>query len=156
MQSRRFLFQNAWKPDLSNDDLPKSEMVRFEAKGTVSAAGITVDTSNKVVKQCFDIAASTVTNDITLDFGRVCVSGTFRPSTSVTNRAVVAFENCQIILNNGIALDFGFVFAILALLRGTKDSGWLETTYLDSDMRIGRGNKGTLFVLTRALDAVQP
>ncbi|MEB3885974.1 PAP/fibrillin family protein [Lyngbya sp. CCY1209] len=27
--------------------------------------------------------------------------------------------------------------------------GWLETTYLDEDMRIGRGNVGSVFVLTK-------
>ena len=27
--------------------------------------------------------------------------------------------------------------------------GWLETTYLDEDMRIGRGNEGNVFVLTK-------
>ncbi|MFM2314242.1 MAG: hypothetical protein RLZZ04_3518 [Cyanobacteriota bacterium] len=30
-----------------------------------------------------------------------------------------------------------------------EQKGWLETTYLDQDMRIGRGNEGNVFVLTR-------
>ncbi len=30
-----------------------------------------------------------------------------------------------------------------------EQSGWLEVTYLDEDMRIGRGNEGNVFVLTR-------
>ncbi len=148
--------QNAWKPDFSADDLPKYGKTPFQAKGSIAAAGITVDTSNRIVKQCFDIAKRTVTNDITLDFGRVCVSGSFRASSSVTNRAIVAFETCEIILNNGITLDLSFVFTLLAFLRRSKDSGWLETTFIDGDLRIGRGNKGTLFVLTRKVDAVQP
>jgi hypothetical protein len=54
-------------------------------------------------------------------------------------------------------INLGFLFPALAFLRGgTKDNGWLETTYLDSDLRIGRGNKGTLFVLTRDRNALQP
>lgn len=32
--------------------------------------------------------------------------------------------------------------------RGDQQ-GWLETTYLDQDMRIGRGNEGNVFVLTK-------
>ena len=32
--------------------------------------------------------------------------------------------------------------------RGDQ-KGWLETTYLDEDMRIGRGNEGNVFVLTK-------
>jgi hypothetical protein len=30
-----------------------------------------------------------------------------------------------------------------------EQQGWLETTYLDRDMRIGRGNEGNVFVLTK-------
>ena len=32
-----------------------------------------------------------------------------------------------------------------------EQKGWLETTYLDGDMRIGRGNEGNVFVLTKEL-----
>ncbi|NJK55469.1 MAG: fibrillin [Pleurocapsa sp. SU_5_0] len=32
--------------------------------------------------------------------------------------------------------------------RGDQQ-GWLETTYLDQDIRIGRGNEGNVFVLTK-------
>ena len=30
-----------------------------------------------------------------------------------------------------------------------EQKGWLETTYLDDDMRVGRGNEGNVFVLTK-------
>lgn len=30
-----------------------------------------------------------------------------------------------------------------------RQSGWLEITYLDADLRIGRGNQGSLFVLKK-------
>ncbi|WP_017297518.1 PAP/fibrillin family protein [Nodosilinea nodulosa] len=43
-----------------------------------------------------------------------------------------------------------------SLLRGIdfainpdRQSGWLEVTYLDDDLRIGRGNQGSLFVLQK-------
>ncbi len=39
----------------------------------------------------------------------------------------------------------GFDFAI----NSDRQQGWLEITYLDDDLRIGRGNQGSLFVLTR-------
>lgn len=39
----------------------------------------------------------------------------------------------------------GIDFAI----NSERQQGWLEITYLDKDLRIGRGNQGSLFVLTK-------
>ncbi len=36
-----------------------------------------------------------------------------------------------------------------------RTPGWLDITYLDSDLRIGRGNEGSLFVLTKTLDSLE-
>ena len=33
--------------------------------------------------------------------------------------------------------------------RETAGKGWLEVTYLDADLRIGRGNEGSIFVLVK-------
>jgi len=93
---------------------------------------------------------------VNLDFGQVTLGGIFRPSPNVYNRAIISFREARITLNNGFVVDIGFLFSILAIVRGTKDNGWLETTYLGEDMRLGRGNKGTMFVLTRDIDAVNP
>jgi hypothetical protein len=45
--------------------------------------------------------------------------------------------------------------AIRGLIKGTKEAGWLETTYISKNMRIGRGNKGSMFILTRNKDAMK-
>jgi hypothetical protein len=34
-------------------------------------------------------------------------------------------------------------------LNSEKQQGWLDITYIDSDLRIGRGNEGSVFVLRR-------
>ncbi len=34
-------------------------------------------------------------------------------------------------------------------INSDRQQGWLEITYLDKDLRIGRGNQGSLFVLTK-------
>ena len=34
-------------------------------------------------------------------------------------------------------------------LESRERQGWLETTYLDEDLRIGRGNEGSVFVLAK-------
>lgn len=44
-----------------------------------------------------------------------------------------------------MSLFKGIDFAINA----ERQQGWLEITYLDEDLRIGRGNQGSLFVLTK-------
>lgn len=132
------------------------ETKQFTAKGTVSAVGITVDTSNRVVKQIFDIAKGEVANEINFDWGKLTVRGPFEPSDKVSNRAIVAFEELLIEPNNGPVVNLSFLFAAIKTLKGSDVGGWLETTYLSEDMRIGRGNKGTMFVLTRDRDAVKP
>ena len=34
-------------------------------------------------------------------------------------------------------------------INSNDQQGWLDTTYIDADLRIGRGNEGSLFVLTK-------
>ena len=34
-------------------------------------------------------------------------------------------------------------------IANREQRGWLEITYLDQDLRIGRGNEGSVFVLTK-------
>lgn len=141
-------FPDAWKPQYQDQE--NVETRQFQAQGSVSAAGITVDTSQRVVVQNLDVTASRVSNQIQLDWGEVYVAGSFRPSSLVPNRAVVAFDTAVLTLQNGFEVRLDFAFAALALLRGgNRDNGWLETTYCSDQMRVGRGNKGTLFVLTK-------
>lgn len=145
-----------------DSNIPTNADGSFKAQGTVSATGITVDTSNRPTKQTFDVANRLVANDVTLPNNvRISVNGSFRQSDTVPNRALVAFTAASIELNlfNGalpIRIVLDFVFSILAKIRGTPDNGWLETTYVEDDLRIGRGNKGTMFILTRDPDAVRP
>jgi len=35
-------------------------------------------------------------------------------------------------------------------ITSTNQKGWLETTYLDENLRIGRGNEGSLFILAKS------
>lgn len=39
------------------------------------------------------------------------------------------------------AVDFG--------IDSREQQGWLDVTYLDNDLRLGRGNEGSVFVLTK-------
>ncbi|KAL3808409.1 hypothetical protein ACHAXA_009850 [Cyclostephanos tholiformis] len=128
-------------------------MRRFNGAGRVSGGGIPVDASNSVALQSFDVYKSRITNVISTGVGVVTVSGTYRRSDTVPLRAVVAFDTATIALDMGPTLDLSFLFDIRAMFKGTKEAGWLETTYVSDRVRIGRGNKGSLFVLTRDGDA---
>eukprot|EP00591_Stephanopyxis_turris_P000897 CAMPEP_0195519084 /NCGR_PEP_ID=MMETSP0794_2-20130614/14354_1 /TAXON_ID=515487 /ORGANISM="Stephanopyxis turris, Strain CCMP 815" /LENGTH=277 /DNA_ID=CAMNT_0040648187 /DNA_START=60 /DNA_END=893 /DNA_ORIENTATION=+ len=150
--------QNVWKPEFATEGEANIETGKFNQKGAISAQGIKVDTSNRVVKQIFDVSQSTVSNEISLDSGVLLqVGGTFRPSNNVARRAVVSFKDLNIVFKekNDFTLRLGFIFLLLSIFRGTEEIGWLETTFLSDDLRVGRGNKGTMFVLTRDFDAVQ-
>jgi len=106
-----------------------------------------------VVKQSFDIQNSRVQNDVGLDFGDVTVGGSFRISETVPNRAVVSFDTVNLDLGF-VTLELGWLFNVIGTVKGTFENGWLETTFVDEEIRIGRGNKGTMFILTRDQDAL--
>jgi hypothetical protein len=40
--------------------------------------------------------------------------------------------------------------AIDTVLNSDRQQGWLDITYIDHDLRIGRGNEGNVFVLSKA------
>ncbi len=54
------------------------------------------------------------------------------------DRLITAIENGQ----KFTAIDF-------KIDRGNREPAWLEVTYLDETLRIGRGNEGNVFVLTK-------
>lgn len=149
-------FPDAWKPRNAREGDANIEIKPFSAQGSISAAGIPVVTANRVVLQTIDVEQSRVTNDIGLEWGRLVASGRFRPSSSVPNRALVSFDTFKFQFNVGISIDVGFLFPLLRKVSRSQENGWLETTFVDRDIRIGRGNKGTMFVLTRQQDAVKP
>jgi hypothetical protein len=90
--------------------------------------------------------------------GLVSVSATFNPVSD--KRVNVMFERSIIGLQRLFNYDSPSQF-IKQIELGKKfppfdlpiDSrgrqGWLDITYLDGDMRIGRGNEGNVFVLTK-------
>jgi hypothetical protein len=129
---------------------------RFGKAGRVSGGGIPVDASKNAAVQSFDVRASRVTNVITTRIGLVTVGGTYRASDAVPLRAVVAFDTAKIELDVGPTLDVSFLFDLRAAIKGSKEAGWLETTYVSGNVRIGRGNKGSMFVLTRDRDTTLP
>ncbi|MFH7025680.1 MAG: PAP/fibrillin family protein [Heteroscytonema crispum UTEX LB 1556] len=91
--------------------------------------------------------------------GLVSVAAKFEPVSE--RRVQVKFERSIIGLQRLIGYDSprNFIQQIEAgkkftgidfpINSGTQQ-GWLDITYIDSDLRIGRGNEGNVFVLTKA------
>ena len=90
--------------------------------------------------------------------GLVSVAASFEPVSE--NRVNVIFERSIIGLQRFLGyqtpakliqqIESGKKFVPLdfKIDRG-EQKGWLDTTYLDEDMRVGRGNEGNVFVLTK-------
>lgn len=65
----------------------------------------------------------------------------FEPYTPDPRRVNVKFQSFSVAAGNALKLDFPLGFI--------GPTGWLRTTYLDDDLRITRGHKGSVFVLRR-------
>ncbi len=90
--------------------------------------------------------------------GMVSVSATFEPVSET--RVNVRFDRGIVGLQRLLGyqdpssflsmIDAGKRFPPIDFaINGDRQRGWLEITYLDDDLRIGRGNEGSVFVLTK-------
>lgn len=90
--------------------------------------------------------------------GLVSVAARFTPASD--RRVEVKFERAVIGLTRLIGyqspdrfiqdIEAGRKFAAIDFGIENRDrQGWLDITYLDEDMRIGRGNEGSVFVLVK-------
>lgn len=90
--------------------------------------------------------------------GLVSVAARFSPTSE--RRVTVKFERAIIGLTQLMgyqspasfvqAIEAGQSFTAIDFNIGNRDrEGWLDVTYLDDDLRIGRGNEGSVFVLTK-------
>lgn len=90
--------------------------------------------------------------------GLVSVAARFTPASD--RRVDVKFERAVIGLTRFIGyqspdrfiqdIEAGKKFAAIDFGIENRDrQGWLDITYLDEDMRIGRGNEGSVFVLVK-------
>lgn len=115
------------------------------------------------VYQCIRVANSTLYNiaevyGLPLLEGIVSVAARFVP---VSDRRVnVTFDRSIVGLQRLIdyqtpqafiqQIETGDKFrAIDFAITNREQRGWLDITYLDKDLRIGRGNEGSVFVLTK-------
>lgn len=93
--------------------------------------------------------------------GLVSVTATFEPVSE--KRVNVRFDRAIFGLQSTLAYQdpnqfieamqqtdkFNLLKGIDFTISSNRDPGWLEITYLDNSMRIGRGNQGSVFVLRK-------
>ncbi len=89
--------------------------------------------------------------------GIVSVSARFEPVSE--RRVDVSFERSILGLQRFIGyqspsefiqqIEAGQKFAAIDFTIKRDQSGWLDITYLDENLRVGRGNEGSVFVLTK-------
>jgi len=66
----------------------------------------------------------------------------FQPNRSDLRRIDVKFESCRVTIQDS-PLDFTIPLGIIG------PTGWLRTVYMDDTIRITRGHKGSVFILSR-------
>lgn len=115
------------------------------------------------VYQCIRVQQNRVYNIAevySLPFLEGLISVTARFTVESEKRVSVMFDRAIIGLQRLIGyqspqafiqqIEQGQTFrAIDNRIQNRNQQGWLDITYLDRDLRIGRGNEGSVFVLTR-------
>jgi len=81
--------------------------------------------------------------------GLVTVDVKFKPNIDDDRRVDVKFEACRLSIRNS-PLDINFPLGIIG------PTGWLRTGYIDDDIRITRGHKGSVFILSRTSKTSAP
>ncbi|KAH8057335.1 hypothetical protein JL722_6990 [Aureococcus anophagefferens] len=127
--------------------------------GAVNASGIVVDAGAER-KPVQEIRGGRIANEVRVDlplFGGawVRVAGGLEKGAN-GRRANVEFDSLEFFDETSGQRVFraAWPFKLVkqfrpSLTTGADDVAWLETTYLSDDVRVGRGNKGSVFFLTR-------
>lgn len=140
----------------SNPFLPVELQNRLEKAGWVSSTAPDVRST-----QAIDLKAGLIRNIVALNLGNGQSSSRRRASLTVTvkfspvladpRRVNVKFQACKVSLpspNNNLLLGvLPSSFTIPLGIAGP--TGWLRTVYIDDDLRVSRGHKGSVFVLSR-------
>jgi len=127
----------------SNPILPKELQDRLEVAGLATTA------PNLRSTQVIDLKKKIVRNVVNLDItvlgskrrASLTVTIGFKPNQSDLRRIDVKFQECKVKTHS--------LPAFTIPLGALGPTGWLRTAYVDDDLRITRGHKGSVFVLQR-------
>ena len=127
----------------SNPFLPVELQNRLEKLGLVSSA------TSRRSTQVIDVKTGLIRNVVAIQLGRntsrrasLTVVVKFTPVEADPRRVNVKFEACRVSVP-GTPIDWNFPLGLIG------PTGWLRTVYIDDDLRVTRGHKGSVFVLCR-------
>ena len=138
----------------ANPILPREIQDRLESIGILEPSGGGDESDGKSAppvrsSQAIDRKKSRVRNVVSVELrrplpvkGSLIVDVAFKPNRNDKRRIDVKFDSCRLQVKNS-PVDITFPLGII----GPK--GWLRTGYIDDDMRITRGHKGSVFILIR-------
>jgi PAP_fibrillin len=96
--------------------------------------------------QSIDVKSGLIRNVVAVNLGKrtAALTVTIRFATDATDvrRVNVKFESCRVVVPQ-TPIDWDVRFGILG------PTGWLRTVYIDDGVRITRGHKGSVFILSR-------
>lgn len=136
----------------SNPMLPQNIQDRLEEMGVLSKQANSG--SSFVSSQAIDLKKRRVRNVVSfeannpLPFGRnqakglITVDVRFSPNSGDVRKVDVKFDACRLTVRDSL-LDINFPLGVVG------PTGWLRTGYIDEDIRITRGHKGSVFILSR-------
>lgn len=129
-------------------------------RGVVNASGLVLaaDQSRTPVQE-IDVLKKRIANELLVNtpFGPCVfrVSGLFQRGSN-GRRADVDFDEIEIFDDLGVKVwGNTWLFSVARFFNpglftgGNESTAWLETTYLSDTLRVGRGNKGSCFLLEK-------
>jgi hypothetical protein len=135
----------------ANPILPREIQDVLERTGILEPAGGTTIAPIRS-SQSIDIKKSRVRNVVNVQIkkpfpvkGSLLVDVNFHPNDVDRRRIDVKFDSCRFIFKNA-NIDWNFPLGPLG------PTGWLKTNYIDDKIRITRGHKGSVFILSRTVN----
>lgn len=129
-------------------------------RGVVNASGLVLaaDQSRTPVQE-IDVDGRRIANELLVStpFGPCVfrVSGLFQRGSNA-RRADVDFDEIEVFDQQGVKVwGNTWLFSVARFFNpslftgGNESTAWLETTYLSDTLRVGRGNKGSCFLLEK-------
>eukprot|EP00563_Minutocellus_polymorphus_P020226 CAMPEP_0197716600 /NCGR_PEP_ID=MMETSP1434-20131217/1433_1 /TAXON_ID=265543 /ORGANISM="Minutocellus polymorphus, Strain CCMP3303" /LENGTH=300 /DNA_ID=CAMNT_0043300983 /DNA_START=87 /DNA_END=989 /DNA_ORIENTATION=+ len=138
----------------ANPILPREIQDRLESVGILDPSGGGDGSDGESAppvrsSQAIDRKKSKVRNVVSVELrrplpvkGALIVDVAFKPNRTDKRRIDVKFDSVKLQVKNS-PVDITFPLGIIG------PTGWLRTGYIDDDMRITRGHKGSVFILTR-------